>query len=211
MSWSLHHDDHVLAVEELPDRVAVLTVDGDEVGRATTGYWESATLRHGDDEVEVHWGPRNTVTKVELTGERFAPPPGSRAERRDRLALDHPVRFTMQRVGFAVVEVVLGVLGVGALIGVFVRGLLPNITWSWLPDVSMPQWIQDLEPPAWLKYVDPLYWIGRLDIPWPSIDLPVWLTGTTKYWLPIAIALVVAVGEVDRRRKRAEESEADQQ
>jgi hypothetical protein len=37
----------------------------------------------------------------------------------------------------------------------------------------------------------------------PSIDLPGWLTGSTKYWLPIVIALVVALGEVDRRRKKA--------
>ena len=55
-----------------------------------------------------------------------------------------------------------------------------------------------------------MYWIGRLDIPWPDVDLPVWLTGSTKYWLPIAIALVVALGEVDRRRKKAAEPGTDQ-
>ena len=125
----------------------------------------------------------------------------SREERRDRLAREHPVRFTLQRVGVAVVEVVLGVLGVGAIIGVFMRGLLPDITWGWLPDV--PQWIQGLDAPDWLKYVDPFYWLGRLDIPWPNLDLPGWLTGSTKYWLPIAIALVVALGELDRRRKKS--------
>jgi hypothetical protein len=125
----------------------------------------------------------------------------TREARRDRLARVHPVRFTLQRVGVAVVEVVLGVLGVGAIIGVFVRGLLPDVSWGWLPDV--PRWIQDLDSPEWLKYVDPFYWIGRLDIPWPGIDLPEWLTGSTKYWLPIVIALVVALGEVDRRRKRS--------
>ena len=134
--------------------------------------------------------------------------PTSREERRDRLAREHPVRFTLQRVGVAVVEVVLGVLGVGAIIGVFMRGLLPDVSWAWLPDV--PQWIQDLEPPAWLRYVDPFYWLGRLDIPWPSIDLPGWLTGSTKYWLPIAIALVVALGEIDRRRKKADDTGTDQ-
>ncbi len=131
----------------------------------------------------------------------------SREERRDRLAREHPVRFTVQRVGAAVVEVVIGVLGMGAIIGVFVRGLLPDISWSWLPDV--PQWIQDLEAPAWLKYVDPFYWLGKLDIPWPGIDLPGWLTGSTKYWLPIVIALVVALGEIERRRKKADEAAAD--
>jgi hypothetical protein len=127
----------------------------------------------------------------------------SREARRDRLAREHPVRFTLQRVGLAVVEVVLGVLGVGAIIGVFVRGLLPDVTWAWLPDVPVPQWIQDLEPPEWLRYVDPIYWIGRLDVPWPDVDLPGWLAGSTKYWLPIVIALVVALVEVDRRRKRS--------
>ena len=112
-----------------------------------------------------------------------------------------------QRVGAAVVEVAIGVLGMGAIIGVFVRGLLPDISWSWLPDV--PQWIQDLEAPAWLKYVDPFYWLGKLDIPWPGIDLPGWLTGSTKYWLPIVIALVIALGEIERRRKKADEAAAD--
>ena len=137
----------------------------------------------------------------------------SREERRDRLARDHPVRFALQRVGVAVVEVVLGVLGVGAVIGVFVRGLLPDISWAWLPDVSVPQWLQDLEPPAWMRYIDPFYWIGRLDIPWPDVDLPGWLTGSTKYWVPIVIALVVALGEIDRRRKKAElgDTESEQE
>jgi hypothetical protein len=125
----------------------------------------------------------------------------SREARRDRLAREHPVRFTVERVGVAVVEVVLGVLGVGAVIGVFMRGLLPDITWGWLPDV--PHLIQDLDAPEWLKYVDPFYWLGRLDIPWPNIDLPGWLAGSTKYWLPIAIVLVVALGELDRRRKKS--------
>jgi len=87
---------------------------------------------------------------------------------------------------------------------VVMRGLLPDAIWSWLPDVSVPRWIQDLEPPAWLRYVDPFYWIGRLDIPWPDVDLPGWLTGSAKYWLPIVIALVVALGEVDRRRNKAD-------
>jgi hypothetical protein len=123
-----------------------------------------------------------------------------RAERRERLAREHPVRFTLERVGVAVLEVALGVLGVGALVGVFLRGLLPDLT-SWLPDLSLPAWLRDLEPPEWLKYIDPVYWIGRLDIPWPNVDLPGWLTGTTKYWLPIVIALVIAMGEVSRRRR----------
>ena len=137
----------------------------------------------------------------------------SREERRDRMAREHPVRFTLQRVGVAVVEVVLGVLGIGAIIGVFVRGLLPDISWAWLPDVSMPQWLQDLEPPAWMRYIDPVYWIGRLDIPWPDVDLPGWLTGSTKYWVPIVIALMVALGEIDRRRKKPElgDAEAEQE
>jgi hypothetical protein len=128
----------------------------------------------------------------------------SREERRDRLARERPVLFTLQRVGVAVVEVLLGVLGVGAIIGVFMRGLLPDISWAWLPDISVPQWLQDLEPPVWMRYIDPVYWLGRLDIPWPDNDLPGWLTGSTKYWVPIVIALVVAVGEIDHRRKKAE-------
>jgi len=97
--------------------------------------------------------------------EKESPDAETKEQRRDRMAREHPVRFTLQRVGVAVVEVVLGVLGVGAIIGIFVRGLLPDVSWSWLPDLSMPQWIQDLEPPSWLRYVDPVYWLGRLARP----------------------------------------------
>ncbi len=122
----------------------------------------------------------------------------TREQRRDRMAREHPVRFTLQRVAVAVGEVLLGVLGVGAVIGVFMRGLLPHVS------IPVPEWVRDLRPPEWLRYVDPLYWLGRLDIPWPDVDLPGWLTGSTKYWVPIVIALVIALGEIDRRRKAAE-------
>ncbi len=122
----------------------------------------------------------------------------TREQRRDRMAREHPVRFTLQRVAIAVGEVLLGVLGVGAVITVFMRGLLPPVS------IPVPEWLRDLRPPDWLRYVDPLYWLGRLDIPWPDVDLPGWLTGSTKYWVPIVVALVIALGEIDRRRKAAE-------
>ena len=108
-----------------------------------------------------------------------AAPEETRDERRDRLAREHPVRFAMQRVAVAVVEVVLGVLGVGAVVGLFFRGLLPEL--DWLPDLSLPQWLKDIEPPEWLRYIDPIHWLGRLDLPCPEVDLTGWLTCIAPY------------------------------
>jgi hypothetical protein len=45
------------------------------------------------------------------------------------------------------------------------------------------------------------------DINLPELALPVWLRviiGTAKFWLPVLIAIGVAVAEVRRRRAKAE-------
>lgn len=142
-----------------------------------------------------------------MEAEQTDTPPESGESRRERLARDHPIRFLAERVGMAIVEVAVGVLGVGALVGVIFGGVLPRIDWSWLPDVSIPGWITDVSVSEWLKFFDPVYWISRLDVPWPDIDLPGWLTGSTKYWLPVVIALVVALGEIERRRTKADDTD----
>lgn len=213
MGWTITRAGSALEVTEAEGRTAILTADGVEVDSQTTGYWEKVTLRHGDLEIVAQWGPRNTLTQVHVLdadGERtlLAPPPGSRAERRERLAREHPVRFTLQRVGIAAAEIVIGILGIGALISVFLRGLLPSINFSWLPNLSWPDWLH-VSKPDWLRYLDPIYWLSKLGLSWPDIDLPSWLTDHTKYWVPLVIAVFVALAQLERRRKQDERREGD--
>lgn len=206
VAWTLRREGTEHEVREgTGRRVAVLTADGAVVDEQETGYWEKATLRHVDLEVEVQWGPRNRITSVVLLGGDdvarlpFAPPPGSLADRRERLAREHPVRFTLLRVASAGAGVLIGVLGVGALVSALVNQLLPRIDLSWLPTVSWPDaW--RIDPPDWLRHLDLFSWVRRL--PWPDWSLPTWLTGYTEYWIPLVVAGFIAVGEVDRRRKQ---------
>ena len=133
----------------------------------------------------------------------------SREERRDRLAREHPVRFTLQRVGWPWSRSCSVCSASARSSACSSAACSPTISWAWLPDSRRRSGSRSLEPPSWLRYIDPFYWIGRLDIPWPDIDLPGWLTGSTKYWVPIVIALVVALGEIDRRRKKRRLDDAD--
>ncbi len=207
-AWTLRRDGRDHAVVGGAGRATTLLVDGAPVDQGTAGYWESVTLEHDDVAVRVQWGPRNTITKVVATIDDtevpLAPPPGSSAERRDRLALDHPRLHVARRVGIALAEIVVGVLGVGALVGAFVRGLLPRVSWDWLPDVSWPDW---LRAPDWFRYLDPFHWLAQLGLSWP--DPPAWLvsawdtvTPTAKFWVPLLVAAAIGYGEVRKRREQ---------
>ncbi|MEU6040431.1 hypothetical protein ABZ801_33995 [Actinomadura sp. NPDC047616] len=128
----------------------------------------------------------------------FTPPEGTRAARRERLAREHPALYASRHVVVATGKVVFGILGISALISAVVRLLVSYLP---RPDVDLP----DIDPPD-LSLPD----IPWPDIPWPDIDLPdvalpAWLQAilaTTKYWIPILIAIGVAVHEVDRRKKQ---------
>ncbi len=219
MTWTLRRDGRALAVEVDPGarRRTVLLVDGEPVATDDVGYWGSTVLEHEDLHVKAEWGPLDQLERVRLlrgdddggdetAGLDFVPPPGSRAARREALRRDHPVRFKVQADAVAGLQVVVGVLGIGALLTALVRGLLPrlDVDWSWLP--SLP----DVDWPGWLRYLDPGYWLAKL--PWPDLDLPdllpSWLTDSARYWVPLLVAALVAWGEVDRRRKQDAERSA---
>ncbi|GLW67594.1 hypothetical protein Arub01_58370 [Actinomadura rubrobrunea] len=131
----------------------------------------------------------------------FTPPEGSRAARRERFARRHPALYASRHVAAATAKVVFGILGVSALIGAVVRLLLSYLP---RPDVDLP----DVDLPDL-----PLPDIPRPDIQLPDVTLPPWLqavVATSKYWMPILIAIGVAVHEVDRRKKNDRRHEAQQ-
>ena len=92
-----------------------------------------------------------------------------------------------------------GVLGIGALAIALTRSVLDSINLSWLPDLP------DISPPDWLRNLDPLSWVTSFLPEWdwwrwlPDFNLP-WL----QYLVPVAVAILIAGGEVERRKKRAE-------
>ncbi len=205
-AWTLRRHGHENAVVGGPGRTTTLFVDGESVDEDAAKYWESVTLEHDNLAVTVQWGPRNTITKavatIDDTEVPLAPPPGSRAERRDRFALDHPRLHVARRVGIALAEIVAGVLGFGALVSAFVRGLLPHVSWDWLPDVSWPDWLRG---PDWFRYIDPFHWLAQLGLSWPAP--PAWLVSawdtvapTAKFWVPLLVAAIIGYGEVRKRR-----------
>lgn len=209
MTWTLRHEGAELSIRagESP-RATVLLVDDVPVDAETADYWSRATLHHGDLEIRAEWGPRNRLTKVDLMGPSripFEPPPDSPAGRRAAMARDRPALFVLRRAALGALEVVAGILGVSALLS----ALVPRIDRpAWL---RVPDWLRTPDLPNWLRYLDPGYWLGRID--WPTISAPGWLdavAGTSKYWLPIVIAVVIALGEVDRRRKRDDDRGEDE-
>jgi hypothetical protein len=142
--------------------------------------------------------------KADEVGMAFDPPPGSRAARMERLKRDHPELHAARHVVIAIGQVLIGVLGIGALLS----GLLPRIDW---PDIPLP----DLPAIPWPDLPD----IPWPDIPWPDIDLPdlAFLEQIKELWssvnwlVPIIIAVVVAMNEIRKRRKRDQAEAARQQ
>lgn len=210
MGWTIRHDgtDYEVETDE-GTRTSRLLADGIEVDRQTAGYWESSTLAHADIAFEARWGPRNTITACTLlapgAGDEPAkipliPPPGSKAAKREAFQREHPTAYVVRRAAWAGVEILIGFLGLGALLGT----LLPRIDLSWLPTPSLPDWLPEVSAPGWLRYLDIAYWLRRLGLSLPDVGIPSWAEAALeqkKYWLPIVIAVFVALGEIQRRRR----------
>jgi hypothetical protein len=101
----------------------------------------------------------------------------------------------LDHVMIAIGQVLIGVLGIGALL----QALLPRIDW---PTIPLP----DLPAIPWPDLPD----IPWPDVPWPNINLPdlTFLEPIKELWssvnwlVPIVIAVIVAINEVRKRRKR---------
>jgi hypothetical protein len=150
--------------------------------------------------------PGEEKKRAASEGIAFVPPPGSRAARLDEMRRKHPELYAARHVVLATLQVLVGFLGIGALLSALLGGLIPRLHLPVpdLPDLPLP----DIDLPA---------------IPWPSIswpDLPIpdlaflaplkELWGAVNWLVPIIIAIVVALNEVDKRRKRQKAEAARQ-
>ncbi|MEV5831775.1 hypothetical protein AB0L25_40050 [Spirillospora sp. NPDC052242] len=232
--WTLEHDGRLLEAETSLAgwrRCVRLYVDSAPAGEAS-GF-NPVAVPFGDAEVRAVFDPVGLVdgqaARCELVpraqeggedaedgeksgdesdgsdeadgkGVRFAPPEGSRAARREALARAHPVLFASRHVVLAAGQVLLPLLGLGVL----VRMLVELVPWPdvALPDVSLP----DVDLPD----------LPLPDVPWPDIDppdisAPWWVQAvlaTAKFWVPLLVAVGVALREVSRRRRQRAEEEA---
>jgi hypothetical protein len=92
-----------------------------------------------------------------------------------KLERERPRLYAARHVAKGVGKVLAAVIGIGLV----VRFLpLPDLP---LPNVDLPGLPgPDLSPPGWLAAI----------------------LGTAKFWLPVVIGILVALGELERRRKR---------
>ncbi|MGE0029375.1 MAG: hypothetical protein AB7O78_04560 [Thermoleophilia bacterium] len=120
----------------------------------------------------------------------FAPPPGTRQARLARLPRERPGLYASRHVAVAAGKLALGVLGVGALLALIPMPDVPAIPF---PDIPSP------------------------DIPWPDVSLPDWtppgwlqaILDTSHWWAPVLVAVIVAIREARRRRRRTENAERE--
>jgi hypothetical protein len=101
-------------------------------------------------------------------------------ERLAKLERERPRLFAARHVAMGAGKALLAVVGVGLAVR-----FLP------LPDLPLP----NLDVP---------------ELPRPDLSVPSWLAailGTAKFWGPILVGVLVALGELERRRKRDQERE----
>lgn len=213
--FTLDHDGHRFAVESESaglQTLARLFVDGEQVDEKK-GMDKKITLEGGglivvvkltflgaiDEILAVPVG--TDPKKAAEEGVAFAAPAGSRAARMEELRRTRPTLYAARHVAMAVLQVAIGVFGIGALLWGLVEGLLPRINF---PDIPLP----DLPNIPWPD-------IDLPAIPWPDLPLPAivlpdlshlaWikdLLSSLNWLVPIVIAIVVALNELDKRRKR---------
>jgi hypothetical protein len=159
----------------------------------------------------VSRGLRNRLRRAELVAKDpdaaarrplatpFVPSEDTKAVRRYGFREAYLRVYAARHVATEVVVMLVGVLGIGALAIALTRSVLDSINLSWLPDLP------DISPPDWLRNLDPLSWVTSFLPEWdwwrwlPDFNLP-WL----QYLVPVAVAILIAGGEVERRKKRAE-------
>lgn len=212
--WTLRDRGRNLVVQYDGAGQVQLHVDGQSVAHKSLGVLGDAVFDLGsvDDVVQtvrVSRGLRARLRRADLVEKDpealsrplttpFVPPEGTKARRLYAFREAHPHLYAARHVGTEILAVLIGVLGVGALVSAMVRSVLHSIDMSWLPDLP------DISPPEWLRNLDPLSWLFRLLPDWdwfgwlPHLDLP-WL----QYVVPVVVAILFAVGEVERRKKRA--------
>ncbi|MFI6519070.1 hypothetical protein ACIBF1_26180 [Spirillospora sp. NPDC050679] len=178
-----------------PDRVAVLVPKPKDEDDGEGGEVSLKKAEKPKDEAEKKREKEKEEALNELLKRfdelPFSPPEGTRAHKREKFAREHPKVYAARHVALAAGKVLWPLLGIGLAI----KLPWPDMPW---PDVHIPMPDVDLPSIPWPDVALP-------DIPWPDWQMPGWLKailGTTKYWVPILIALGMAVGEYDRRKKQ---------
>lgn len=191
--YTLEHTGHCLEVEPVEvglSHIARLFVDG-ELKDEQKARNERARLQAGDYTVRIRWNGFGQVTQCVLVEKRansegqqgqethFEPPPGTRAARLAKLERERPLLYASRHVLWAVLRTLLPLLGIGALLTTF----LPRVDLSWLPQPIYDEFFGP--PPAWIT---------------PILDSPIFQVA--KWGLPILIAILIAVSEVEKRRAK---------
>ncbi|HET6391262.1 MAG TPA: hypothetical protein VFG13_00430 [Blastococcus sp.] len=171
--------------------------DGTSDGPAVRGFQEAAARAA----VELPAALSKVAGLAASERVPFEPAPGTFAARLRRFQREHPHLWAARHVVLATCRVLAGLLGVVLFLQLVLRQLLAWLS-DHLPDLDLPDipW-PDVDLPS---------------IPWPDVDLPdvslpgwlLALVGTAKFWVPILVAVVLAVREV-RRRKQAPVAAAD--
>lgn len=204
--WGIEHDGRRIEIEPesaWSGNVVRLFVDGEQVAEVKKN--ERRITVEGADGLSVKtwlsW-TGGAIQRAELIGRDGADPiplepePGSRAARREAWAREHPGLYSARHAAKGVGEVVIGLVGFAFLLRLL-GGLAPDVSID-LPAIHLPLPSIDLPLPD----VDP-----------PDVDLPTmpaWLRAigeTSKYWMPIAIGIAIALGEHRRRRRQAQRRE----
>ncbi|WP_119726635.1 hypothetical protein [Thermomonospora amylolytica] len=212
----------VLAVAVAPGRLAQAFLLVPRAVPGDTGSAEDGDGERGERGGRAEGGDRRGGVPAEVLDElpeglaklvgfaaaerhRFEPPPGTFAGRLLAFERGHPKLWASRHVVLATAKVVGGLLGVAMLFDMLLGRIIGWIL-ERLPDIDAPD--------------VPLPEVNLPSIPWPDIPLPdlpdVALPGwmravlaTAKYWVPILIAIGVAVEEVRRRRGRDTEAGRD--
>jgi hypothetical protein len=125
----------------------------------------------------------------------FEPPIGTRAHRLWVFRQGHPRVYAARHVAKAVVQVLIALLGIRLAVDLIPWDLFafPRIHF---PSIPLP----DLPAIPWPD----LPWPSLPRIPWPDWTVPGWMRAllqSKKYWLPILVAILVALEELRRRRR----------
>jgi hypothetical protein len=118
----------------------------------------------------------------------LVPEPGSPAAAYEERVRAHPTRYAILAAGGGVAKVVVPIV-----LALLAARIAVSIPW---PDWNLPD-IPTLDLPS----------IPWPDIPWPDLSVPgwlEWLLDKVKYVWPIVLAIVLAQGEIKRRRKQDE-------
>lgn len=132
-----------------------LSVDGEVVDEATHSMHPFFRLEGAGVKVRARTNQLGNVLRAELIREEgdvlLIPEPGSPAAELEKLARDRPKIYAARHIGKAVGGVVIGLLGLGALLGFLIPDIDLGIK---LPDIEVPDWAEIAIDS--LKYVIPV-------------------------------------------------------